>query len=76
MERVHHDAVRAAAHFVRQRRDLLPERVVPANATQHAVLAIRLQDVFLQQNDQTGRTVIVAPDPQAVGEALRNRRGG
>ena len=76
MDRVYRDAVRAAARFVHQRGDLLPERVAPANATQHAVLAIRLHDVFLRQDDETGRTVIVDPDPQAVDEAVRIRLGG
>ncbi len=76
MDRVYHDAVRAAARFVHQRGDLLPERVAPANATQHAVLAIRLHDVFLRQDDETGRTVVVDPDPQAVDEAVRIRLGG
>jgi Fe-S-cluster containining protein len=42
VDRVEHDAVRAAARFVREHGDLLPDDVVPApNATQRAVLAIR-----------------------------------
>lgn len=47
VDRTEHDAVRAAARFVREHEDLLPEDVVPANATQRAVLAIRLHDAFL-----------------------------
>ncbi|MEY2424231.1 MAG: uncharacterized protein QOI95_4298 [Acidimicrobiaceae bacterium] len=44
---VKHDAVRAAAQFVRDRKELLAEADVPTNATQHAVLAIRMHDAFL-----------------------------
>ena len=43
-DQVGHDAVRAAATFVREHRELLPGGVAPPNATQHAVLAVRLHD--------------------------------
>src|SRR2546423_1327465 len=46
VDRIQHDAVRAAARFVREHEDLLPEGAAPANATQHAVLAIRMHDGF------------------------------
>ncbi|MEY2590397.1 MAG: uncharacterized protein QOJ67_2381 [Acidimicrobiaceae bacterium] len=51
VDQVHHDAVRAAARYVRERGDLLPEGAAPANATQHAVLAIQLHDEFLGADD-------------------------
>jgi hypothetical protein len=41
-DRSQHDAVRAAAVFIGDHADLLPQGVAPANATQHAVLAIRM----------------------------------
>jgi Fe-S-cluster containining protein len=47
VDRVKLDAVRAAAAFVREHEDLLPDDVVPANATQRAVLAIEVHDAFL-----------------------------
>ena len=46
IDEVRHAAVRAAATFVRDHADLLPQGVAPTNATQHAVLAIRLHDAF------------------------------
>ncbi|MEA2687341.1 MAG: uncharacterized protein QOE93_2536 [Actinomycetota bacterium] len=47
VDRVEHEAVQAAARFVRERADVLPAGAVPANATQQAVLAVRLHDAFL-----------------------------
>ena len=46
-DRVRHDAVKAAAAFVREHRDALPPERVPANATQLAVLAIEMHAGFL-----------------------------
>jgi hypothetical protein len=46
-DRIQHDAVRAAATWVGEHGDLLPEGVAPSNATQHAVLAIGLHQAFL-----------------------------
>jgi hypothetical protein len=47
VDRAEHDAVYAAATFLREHEDLLPEDAVPANATQRAVLAIEVHDAFL-----------------------------
>jgi Fe-S-cluster containining protein len=71
-DRLEHDAVRAAARFVRERRDLLPEGAAPANATQHAVLSVGLHDVFLG-HDAVGRPAVVEPEPAAVRVALTPR---
>ena len=49
VDRRRHDAVRAAARFVRERPDRLPDGVAPANATQLAVLAIEMHEDFLEQ---------------------------
>jgi uncharacterized protein len=55
-DRVEHDAVKAAAAYVRDR---LPDGVAPpANATQHAVLAVRLHEAFLTGDDD--------PDPETL----------
>ena len=51
IDEVRHDAVRAAATFVREHANLLPVDARPANATQHAVLAIRMHDAFLHHDD-------------------------
>jgi Fe-S-cluster containining protein len=49
VDQVEHDAVRAAATWIREHGDLLPEGAAPANATQHAVLAIELHEAFLRR---------------------------
>jgi hypothetical protein len=67
-DRVAHEAVRAAARFVA---DELPEGAAPVNATQHAVLAVRVHEAFRHHDDETGRTRAVAdPDPDAIREVL------
>jgi uncharacterized protein len=75
VDQTEHDAVRAAASFVREHRDLLPEHVVPANATQRAVLAIQLHDAFLRHDDATDRSVVVDPEPEAVRVVVTSRFG-
>ncbi len=67
IDQARHDAVRAAATFIREHEDLLPEGTVPANGTQHAVLALRLHDAFLLSH--RGETsVVIDPDPEAAVE--------
>jgi uncharacterized protein len=46
-DREQHDAVRSAAAFLAEPDAELPEREIPANATQRAVLAIEIHDAFL-----------------------------
>ena len=49
-ERTQLDAVRAAATFLQEHTDLLPSGTAPTNATQLAVLAIELHDLFLRRD--------------------------
>jgi uncharacterized protein len=56
-------AVRAAAAFLRDHTDLLPDGAT-ASATQLAVLAIQVYDAFLRSDD---------PDPEAVRVELTRR---
>ena len=44
IDRELHDAVRAAADFISEHRDELADGEAPVNATEHAVLAIRLHE--------------------------------
>ena len=60
------DAVRAAAAFLDEHPDLLPDGATPANRTQLAVLAIEIHHVFLRHDEHTGRTTLVAPDAEVV----------
>jgi Fe-S-cluster containining protein len=73
VDQIEHDAVRAAATYVREHDDLLPKQVVPTNATQRAVLAIQLHDAFLRHDDQTDRRVVVDPEPEAIRVFVTSR---
>jgi Fe-S-cluster containining protein len=68
-----HDAVRAAARFVRERRGLRPDDALPTNTTQLAVLALELHDVFLRHDEATGQTTLVDPEPDVVRAELLRR---
>jgi Fe-S-cluster containining protein len=56
-----HASVRAAATYVREQGNDLPAHVAPVNATQAAVLAVRLHGAFLGRED---------PDPVRLSELL------
>jgi Fe-S-cluster containining protein len=71
-DEVEREAVVAAARYVRARADALPDDVVPATATQHAVLAVRVHDVFLRRDD-TGRSTVVVPEPEDVRVVIAAR---
>jgi uncharacterized protein len=73
-ERTQHDAVRAAALYLREHRDALPDGKVPANATQRAVAAIEAHVAFRARDERTGRTTVVDPEPEAVEVAISLRR--
>jgi len=65
-DRVEHEALRAAARYVRDHPDRLPADVVPVTATQHAVLAVRIHSAFLGVED---------PEPSSISSmAARDRR--
>ena len=53
VDQAQHDAVRAAAVFIRTHPHELPEGEAPVTATQHAVLAIRLHERFLHRDDSS-----------------------
>jgi len=71
VDRVEHEAVRAAARFVRERADLLPAGAAPANSTQGAVLAVRLHEAFLDR--ETDPHTDAETDPDGVRAALAYR---
>ncbi len=58
-----HAAVRAAASFVADHPDVLPNGAPPPGSTPHAVLAVRLSDLFVD----------AVPTPQAVAVEVRGR---
>ena len=55
-----HDAVRAAETFIREHEDQLPDELVPANATQRAVLAVELHRAFVGRPLEGGLAVLLA----------------
>ncbi|CAN5425268.1 hypothetical protein BH18ACT1_BH18ACT1_05180 [soil metagenome] len=66
LDSAEHDAVRAAARFVRDHGDQLPDGSAPATATHRAVLAVRLHELFLGRDD-------ARPEPEAVRVVLTSR---
>ena len=72
-DRSEHTAVRAAARFLRERADCFPAGVVPGNPTQLAILAIKVHEVFLKDDEESGETGRNPPDldvAKAVMEAM------
>ncbi|WP_426574787.1 YkgJ family cysteine cluster protein [Aquihabitans sp. McL0605] len=63
-DRTEHDAVRAAATYLRERADELPDVVAHLDATQLAVLAVEVRDEF---NDGD------VPDPERVHAEVSDR---
>jgi hypothetical protein len=72
-DRTQHEAVRAAATFLRERSDEMPAGAVPANPTQLAVLAVEVHEVFLRRDEGTGETTVIDPDPEVVRAAVTRR---
>ena len=72
-DRRQHDAVRTAATFFREHSDAVPDAMVPANATQLAVLAVEHHDIFRPGEDTSGGAA--DPEPAAVRVELRRRAG-
>jgi Fe-S-cluster containining protein len=69
-DRVAYEAVRAAARFLVERRDELPARIRPVNATQLAVLAVEVHRVFLTPGEPSGRAMPIEPTLGAVIAAV------
>jgi len=68
-------AVRAAAGALDEHADELPDHVAPHTATQRAVLAVEIHDVFLERNDGDAAPTVIDPGPDAVLVAVELRRG-
>jgi hypothetical protein len=73
VDRNERDAVRAAARFVQEHEDLLPEGSAPTNPTQVAVLAVEVHDAFLRHDTETGRAAVINPDVDDVRVVLTHR---
>lgn len=69
-----HEAVEAAAAYLRENPGVLPDGEAPRTATQLAVRAIEVHGAFLGL-DAEGGAVVVEPDPDEVRNEARARRG-
>lgn len=74
-DRNRRDAVRAAATFLDDHRDLLAEGAAPTNETQLAVLAIEIHDLFVHPDAKPGVAPVVDPDtnPDPDIDVVRGR---
>jgi len=68
--RARQEAVLAAARYIDVHRDALPAWLVPINATQRAVLAVEIHDIFVRAEGQP------SADAAAVGADILRRFGG
>jgi hypothetical protein len=64
-DRTAHDAARMAAGYLRRHPDAFADGAAPVNATQLAVAAVEVHDLFVDGND---------PDPREVRVELSRRR--
>ncbi|HZP31552.1 MAG TPA: YkgJ family cysteine cluster protein [Acidimicrobiia bacterium] len=68
-ESARRDALRAAAAYLAEHPDVLPEGA-PSGPTQLAVLAVEVHEAFLETDPGSGRAVVVTPAADAVRERL------
>ena len=73
-DRARHDAVRAAAAFLRRRLREWPAGTLPSTATHQAVLATEIHELFLATDPVTGERRVVEPDAEQVRAAVDERR--
>lgn len=74
-DRTERDGVRAAATYLAGHRDQLPEGAAPTDATQLAVLAVEIHEIFLGRDAETGQLAVTYPDPDMVRVEVTRRRG-
>jgi len=65
-DRDQHSATQAAARFFQEHAVCFPGGAVPGDPAHVAILAIRVYDVFLRNNDESGKTGRVSPDPEVA----------
>ena len=73
---VRHDAVRAAAAFLRDRAADLPAGAVPSSPTHLAVLATQVHEAFIAPAPGTGAAVVVEPALDVVRRAIDRASAG
>ena len=73
-DRSEHLAVQAAATFLRQHADCLPDGFVPGNPAQLAVLAIKVYGVFVDPTDGSGGPARAPADVDVAGAVVEELR--
>jgi uncharacterized protein len=74
-DRTEHEAVRAAAAYIRDHPGELLDAVAPASTTQLAVLAVEIHGAFLRPDGGTGGATAVEPAPGEVRVVITSRSG-
>lgn len=74
-DRSQHDAVRAAAAYLRDHREDLPPGAIPINPTQLAVLAVRLRHLFMSATSSATEPQLVEPRLEQVRSLLAQLSG-
>ncbi|MCX6371516.1 MAG: hypothetical protein NTX16_00290, partial [Actinobacteria bacterium] len=69
-DRDEHEAVRAAARFLRERGECFPGGSGPRSPVQVALLALTVHEVFLETGDASGVRAHAAPDAARVRAVL------
>lgn len=70
LDRAQHEAVQAAARFLSDHADSFPNRAVPTNPSQLAILALKVYDVFLGRPDRAGGRTRNAADNARIAQAV------
>jgi uncharacterized protein len=69
-DRREHEAVRAAARFVKEHAECFPGGVTPDNPAQVALLAIKVYEVFLTDEDGSGAQGRASSDPEIAAAVV------
>ena len=74
-DRIQHSAIKAAAKFIRENPDFFPNGIIPTKAFQLAILAIKVNELFLTHKYKPSETMSVESGrkiAKAVIEANEN----
>lgn len=76
-DRIRHQAVKNAVAFIREHAACFPNGAIPAKASQLAILAIKVYDLFLRKSRSSSKSKRVADDKKMVRSVIEaNERFG
>lgn len=73
-DRRRHEAIEAAARFLRAHAGELPPEAAPVTPTQLAVLAVEISELFLAADGEPRAVSVVEPEVRVVADAMLARR--